>query len=336
MWDELYFRARGKWAQIFMGVGVGHRFLNPRKNGPCPMCGGKDRWRFTNHDDRGGWVCNSCGRGYGLDFLMTYKGVTLGEAVKLVESVIGGPGIHRKRTDADDTTRLANRKRELWGRACRLDGSDIGSRYLNGRAIALEAYPAALRWVGGLPYWPRGEGQPLGHYKALLARFISPDDSASTLQRLFLEEPWVKAKMETPRMTMPGPIPRGGAVRLAPAAEEMGVAEGVESALAASILFGMPVWAALSANGVRTFEPPKLCCKLWVYADHDDHRVGEAVAEMLLHRMRQTNKIACEIKEPIPPWPGKFDWNDALIHRELQRLGGGLARRLLLEEASAR
>jgi putative DNA primase/helicase len=333
MRDDIYMRCHGRWKSIFIQLGIAPQFLTG-KNCPCPICGGRDRWRFTDHEQKGGFVCNSCGRGYGLDFVMTWKNVSFIEAAKLVESVIGGPAIHRQRTDADDRTKLANRKRELWGRAARLDGADIGSRYLKGRAIALAAYPAALRWVSGVPYWPRGEPAPLGTYKALLARFIAPDDSASTLQRLFLEEPGVKAGMATPRMTMPGPMPKGGAVRLGPAAEEMGVAEGVETALAASILFGMPVWAALSTYGMTHFEPPKACKKLWVYGDHDENHAGQVVAELLVHRMRQTNKIACEAKTPVPTLPGKMDWNDVLIDRELRRLGGR-ARRLLLEEAGA-
>jgi hypothetical protein len=52
------------------------------------------------------------------------------------------------------------------------------------------------------------------------------------------------------------PVARG-AVRLFPAAEYMGIAEGIETALAAAQRFGVPVWSCISAAGIQSFEPPE-------------------------------------------------------------------------------
>lgn len=44
---------------------------------------------------------------------------------------------------------------------------------------------------------------------------------------------------------------RGGAVRLVPAAEHMGIAEGIETALSVMAAVGLPVWACLSSSGLE-------------------------------------------------------------------------------------
>ena len=52
-------------------------------------------------------------------------------------------------------------------------------------------------------------------------------------------------------MLVPGPVPKGGAVRLFPPAEAMGIAEGIETALSAAQLSGLPVWAALNTVNIE-------------------------------------------------------------------------------------
>ena len=47
---------------------------------------------------------------------------------------------------------------------------------------------------------------------------------------------------------MMGTMPTGAAVRLMPHEEMLGIAEGIETALSASILFNVPVWAALDGR----------------------------------------------------------------------------------------
>ena len=54
----------------------------------------------------------------------------------------------------------------------------------------------------------------------------------------------------------------------------LGLAEGIETALAAHEIFGIPVWAAISANGVLSFEPPHSVKRLEIFGDNDSNFVG--------------------------------------------------------------
>ena len=45
-------RARGRWREVLPALGVETRFLQ-NKHGPCPLCGGRDRFRWDDRDGSG-------------------------------------------------------------------------------------------------------------------------------------------------------------------------------------------------------------------------------------------------------------------------------------------
>ncbi len=71
-----------------------------------------------------------------------------------------------------------------------------------------------------------------------------------------------------PGKKMLGPV-AGGAVHLSPVGEDghVGIAEGIETALSAQQIFGIPTWAALSADGVRRWEWPPEIERVTIFAD---------------------------------------------------------------------
>ena len=58
--ENIHDIARGKWASLLPAMGVPETILNG-KHQPCPMCGGKDRFRYTDHGGTGAYICNQCG-----------------------------------------------------------------------------------------------------------------------------------------------------------------------------------------------------------------------------------------------------------------------------------
>jgi hypothetical protein len=82
---------QGRWASFILpalGIDVPH---NPRKHGPCPFCGGKDRFRFDDQDGRGTWFCNQCDpqAGDGFALVMKMHRCTFPEALQLVAEILG-------------------------------------------------------------------------------------------------------------------------------------------------------------------------------------------------------------------------------------------------------
>ena len=88
------------------------------------------------------------------------------------------------------------------------------------------------------------------------------------------------------------------AVRLfaMPADGHLGIAEGIETALAAHALFGTAVWAALSADGLARFRWPEGTTRVTIYADAGD--AGRKAAATLSDRLNRAD-IPNEIVVPL-------------------------------------
>ena len=67
--NEITTQAVGKWQSIFSSLGID---VGNGKHCPCPVCGGKDRFRFDNKNGRGTYICNQCGSGDGLNLIKNY------------------------------------------------------------------------------------------------------------------------------------------------------------------------------------------------------------------------------------------------------------------------
>jgi putative DNA primase/helicase len=297
-------QARGRWRSILVALGVDAAHLSG-KHIPCPMCGGKDRFRFDDKGGRGRYYCNGCGPGDGMDLLMKCRGWDFNTAVAEVGGVVGALLPKPSGSNKGDPRRGLR-----WiDKGCRpLTGSDPASVYLKFRGLS--TLPAALRWHPGLPYYGEG-GRKLEEYAAMLGPVRARDGQPVTwhVTYLFGGE---KAPVKAPRKIMPGLAPiAGGAVRLFPEASHLGVAEGIETAIAAYELCGLPVWAALSTSGLKAFEPPPGLKAMTIFADHDANNAGQAAAYQLAQRLAA---MGLTVYVEIPPTVGA-DFLDVLNGR---------------------
>jgi hypothetical protein len=195
--------------------------------------------------------------------------------------------------------------------AAPLQPSDLGDRYLRGRGIVLDQFPAALRLHPRL--WHAESGQ---HLPATVAKVSAPNGSLRTTHRTWLNpETAEKAPVEPVRKlcsTMRG----GAAVRLFdPGNDQLLVAEGVETTLAALVLSGWSLagWATVCALGMKRVHVPWRFRRVVIAADHD--RAGIDAARALAMRLRAEGR---RVDIRLPPNPGD-DWNDELRRRLAQR-----------------
>lgn len=290
--------ARGRWPEIISKT-VGEQYTNTRKHQGCPGSGdcgkGTPRYRFSDKHGTGNYFCQcSDGTKDGFALLMCARGYDFKSAVQDVEAVIGPcPKDEVPTSRTTSTLSFAERIRQRAGKIDR-------SLYLASRG--LEIAPG-LDWIKALSYVDES-GQKVGEFAAMLAPIVR-DGKFLSYHVTYLQG-GRKAPLSPCRKILPGPPLNGGACPLYPAAEEMGIAEGVETAIAAKLIFDIPVWAALNTSLLKSWEPPTGVRKVTVFADNDKHYAGHAAAYALAHRLA-TKGIETSVE--VPPEVGE-DWND--------------------------
>ncbi len=309
MTDNTVERARGRWLEILPLMGVSLSFLR-NKHGPCPMCGGKDRFRFDDKAGDGTYYCNQCGPGNGLSFVKKFKGWDHRAACDEIDRIVGVARAKQyvQQPQSDDSRRL-DALQKLLGEA---GDASVVEAYLWRRG--LNCTPTPLLGHPACPYWDEDTGKMVGRFPAVLAPILGPDGNLVSVQRIY------DAELRPRKKTMPpvGTINKA-AVRLFPVDDEMGIAEGVETAIAASLKFGVPTWAALSAHGMEVFDPPAGVTRLHIFGDNDENFEGQAAAHLLARRLCREAAVK-ELPPPelylnIPSDPG-VDWLDIYAARQ--------------------
>lgn len=294
--------ARGRWPQILSALGVDEQFLR-KKAGPCPMCGGKDRYRF---DDRGGdgwYFCQQCGPGPGMVLLRKINGWDYRTACERVEEIIGKDLRPAPANEVDPVERKRKRLEALRSVLEAATAPDVVAEYLRGRGLRL--VPGVVLGTHALAYRDE-DGQRAGSYPAMLAPVLGPSGSLQSVHRTYIADVPTRKKLMPAADTV-----KGAAVRLFEHNGTLGIAEGIETAIAACELFDIPTWAAISAGGMESFELPQDVRELVVFADNDSNFTGQRAAYVLANRYAVRG---VRVTVRVPPVPGQ-DWLDVLNQR---------------------
>ncbi|MBB6306244.1 DUF7146 domain-containing protein [Xanthobacter tagetidis] len=190
------------------------------------------------------------------------------------------------RKEQQRRARRAETAAEMWAQCCPIPGT-LAERYLHGRGIPTPpmGWPDVLGFHDGLEWelgseW-EGQGKDARKVKdgpvfpCLVARVQDMGGETIAVWRVFLNpETGGKAPVSNPKVGF-GPA-KGGAVRIGGVGEVIGLAEGLETSLAAWTLEGyrLPVWASLSTSGMMGFEPPLEVERVRLYPDGDLPRRG--------------------------------------------------------------
>ena len=176
----------------------------------------------------------------------------------------------------------------------------VGEGYLRARRLADPASPD-LMFHPDLADFETKRGWP---GLIALARFANGDRAPGIHRTFLLDDGSAKAPAGK---KMLGSV-ADAAVRLftMPLDGHLGVAEGIETAAAAHNLFGTPVWAALSADGLARFRWPEGTARITIYADAGD--AGRQAAAALSDRLNRAD-IPNEIVLPLHG----DDFNDDLM-----------------------
>ncbi|ELJ7124958.1 toprim domain-containing protein [Salmonella enterica] len=290
-------RARGLWGDIIFPK-LGIDIPGKGKHGPCPVCGGTDRFHYIDDHDDGNWHCRHCDMEYGdgLDLVSLALKTTSTEAAKRVGEIIGAdtrsPDKPARQEASDSQKPAPDIAAKVAAMSCKTTPKE--SLYLAGKGLT------------GLtpPTLPDGKifltlvdvnGAICG------AQTIAPDGAKS----------YLKGTRKKGAFIAPDPLPE--------APETIIIAEGIATAISAGILHSGAVVAALDAGNLKPValalrgRYPK--AKIIIAADNDYHAPGELDEHG--KPKRNAGKIsgeeaaaACGGWLALPPGEAKTDWND--------------------------
>lgn len=185
----------------------------------------------------------------------------------------------------------------LWDEARSIAGTPAAT-YLASRELG--AASSELRYHPRTPHGPK----PLTQFRPALLAAVRDGSGLVAIHRTFIDsDGHGLASLAGPRRGL-GRFGRG-AVRLGGSAPRLGLAEGIETALSATALLGVPCWATLGTERFRMVALPPEVRELVLFLDHDS---GGRRAEQLA---REAFAHIARIETHVPEQVGQ-DWNDVL------------------------
>jgi putative DNA primase/helicase len=320
--------AQHHWPEILRRLGGLAPEQLSNRHQPCPLCGGRDRYRFDDKDGSGSWFCNQCGGkdrlgggGSGIDLLMRLRGWTYARARRELEHYLAsGRDASRRPLGGHGRPSTAGSVRPAHGSAPRqfkacgdwrqpeVPPPDADPPLLDQGAIAQWCYRNA---TGAPLFWVQRLCLGGGRRKAYL-------------HRVWLDGHWHRpSRRDGFRCDWPAPKPLYGLPLLSarPSAPVL-VVEGEATADAAAVLFPEQVvvsWCGgAQAHANADWLPLQgRSVTLWPDADAPGLQAMEALAEQLC-------ALHCEVRMVRPPdsLPGGWDLADAdwSIHQAAEHL----------------
>ncbi len=81
--------ALGRWKELIFPSFAITVPVQKNKHGPCPICGGTDRFRCDDKQGKGTYICNQCGAGDGFELIVKARNYSHAEVLKEVGSILG-------------------------------------------------------------------------------------------------------------------------------------------------------------------------------------------------------------------------------------------------------
>lgn len=288
--------AHGRWLGILTAMGLTEAELSG-KHGPCPLCEGRDRFRFTDYKGNGDYFCSHCGPGSGFDLIMGKNDWDFAHAAQEVDKVMGNKieQVFQPRVDIEKRRRDMN---FLWTNAT---DRDLVSQYLDSREISLH-HQLDLRDLRGHPQMFMRDSNK--RHRAMLALIRNAAGNPVSIHRTYIASGL--RKVMPPIETI-----KGCAIRLGATSpdEALIVGEGVETVLSGMEEFSSENpsgYACISAGNMEEVNVPESVERVIILADNDKSFTGQKSAFILARKLDMKGK---KVRVYMRPDIG-MDWND--------------------------
>ena len=307
------YAARGKWYGILRHFGIDDSFLRDR-HGPCPLCAGKDRFRWDDKDGSGSYYCNTCGSGDGMKLAIQWTGKDFIQVATEIDGIVGNL---RRSEPKSEKPNPRIRLNEVAAKRASIDSINPVRSYLKSRGLRPVE---GIEYCESIRYWCNGISS---YYPAMICLVRDVKGNPLTWHVTHLTKNGDKAPVDAVRKILP-PVSQlqGSVIRLGGIAETIGIAEGVETALAVTEMYKIPCWSAMNTTLLEQFIPPEGVKTVVIYGDNDTNYAGQKSAYVLANRLSliaSKEQLDLSTKVYFPAQPGT-DFADELQQLTRQAL----------------
>ncbi|WP_223955077.1 DUF927 domain-containing protein, partial [Aeromonas caviae] len=297
--------ACGHWPELLAAVGIDI----PRrgKHGPCPACGGRDRFRLDDKGGRGTWICNQCGSGDGLDLVCRVLSTTPKAAAELLAPLVG---LSAGGLDPAERERIQRQQQ------AKTEQERQRAEQQRQKAARRAADIMADTGQGESPYLERkGFGSHLSAVNRTLIREGGENFHAGSLVVALTDEGGALVNVQlirddgTKRYLTGGQ--KAGAFHRIDGGGLVAVVEGYATGLSVHLAIGATVYCAMDAGNLHAVaaiarrQNPE--ARILLCGDHD---IDEETGERNKVTKRQTEQAAAAVGAVVALPPTAGDWND--------------------------
>ena len=317
--------------------------LFKRRNITCPQCGTPKKFYLAGRVDGAGHCCSASCSLHTYDGLMTISvlsGKPLGEVTSNIASHLGMTDKKPKKVFVPQKPKIVKRtsmtdqeidtlKRAL-NNSHVMEGGDVVWRYLIGRGLSTRLVNEVMKEGLILTNESLYHAPTETHYPAMVVPVKSPRGQIVGAHRTYLIENELghvgKIDHEHDKM-LTGSFEDayiGSRIELGgPAGDAIGIAEGIETALAVNAMYAH-CWSVLNTAGMQSFIPPEGVKTVYVFADNDKSKSGQFAAYKCKERLTELGfEVKCYLPRPNSTdgnFEGKsFDWLDYYLQLETCR-----------------
>ncbi|MHA3048675.1 primase-helicase zinc-binding domain-containing protein [Acinetobacter sp. ANC 4639] len=134
--DQVRDAALGKWKDLIFPAFAITVPAKKNQHGPCPICGGTDRFRCDDKQGKGTWICTQCNAGDGFALIEKARGLDYSSVLIEVGAILG--------LSAD--SKVTEQDRKKWREKAEADQIDTEQKKIKAQATA--ATRAERLWKG--------------------------------------------------------------------------------------------------------------------------------------------------------------------------------------------
>ncbi|NDY74255.1 hypothetical protein DO021_20505 [Desulfobacter hydrogenophilus] len=316
-------RVTGFWLKVFekLAPELNEACSDVGSHVPCPSKEHKnsvDGFRlFDDAEETGGGICNTCGSfSDGFALLMWLRSWKFKKVLSEVSKCLDTLDVPERSIEWDHKEKSEKRKTVNSHAQERINITlakadfccDRVRKYLKSRGLS--GNTKDLLYHESVKYYEKSDKSEK-YLGAMIAQVVNSEDQVISLHYTYLsyDHPG-KADVESPKKFAKSPmkgILNGAAIILGEISETMGVAEGIETALAVQETMGGSM-LIMPANLQKNMYIPEATETIEIWADNDRSGAGEKAADELAGRLLDEGK---KVFFMMPPKKGE-DWLDVL------------------------